>query len=112
MKNLDLPVIAWLVFLGAALLEVAGDAAVRKGLHGSSLATIIAGGLMLAGYGLLVNTVRWDFSRLLGVYVVVFALVSVSWGRFVFGEHVPFSTWLGLAIIVTGGLVIQLGQGH
>ena len=60
-------------------------------------------------YGLLVNTVRWDFSRLLGVYVAVFALVSVMCGRFVFGESVPNSTWVGLAIIVAGGLVIQFG---
>jgi small multidrug resistance family-3 protein len=66
---------------------------------------------MLAGYGLLVNTVRWDFSRLLGVYVAVFALVSVMCGRFVFGESVPNSTWVGLAVIVAGGLVIQFG-GH
>lgn len=107
-----MPVVAWLVFLGSALLEVGGDAVVRKGLRGSSVAVIVAGGLMLAGYGLLVNTVKWDFSKLLGVYVVVFALVSVSCGRFVFGENVPASTWLGLAIIVMGGLVIQFGHPH
>ena len=56
---------------------------------------ILAGGIMLAGYGLLVNTVRWDFSRLLGVYVAVFAVVSVVCGRFIFGESVPNSTWIG-----------------
>ena len=71
---------------------------------------IVAGGLMLAAYGLLVNTVRWDFSKLLGVYVAVFALVSVLCGRFVFGEEVPLATWLGLAIIVIGGMVIQFGR--
>ena len=109
MEKFDLPFAAWLVFLGSALLEVGGDAVVRKGLHGANIVIILAGGLMLAAYGLLVNTVRWDFSRLLGVYVAVFALVSVMCGRFVFGEIVPGSTWLGLAIIVAGGLVIQFG---
>ncbi len=108
-KFTALPVAAWLVFLGSALLEVGGDAVVRKGLHGANVVIILAGGIMLAAYGLLVNTVRWDFSRLLGVYVAIFAIVSVMCGRFVFGESVPNSTWVGLGIIVAGGMVIQFG---
>ncbi len=112
MGNFDLPVAAWLVFFGSALLEVGGDAVVRRGLHGSNAIIILAGGIMLACYGLLVNTVSWDFSRLLGVYVAVFAVVSVMCGRFLFGEIVPNSTWLGLAIIVAGGMVIQFGHAH
>jgi small multidrug resistance family-3 protein len=35
--------IAWLIFIAAALLEVSGDAAVRRGLRGGGLAFIIAG---------------------------------------------------------------------
>ena len=112
MEKFDLPVVAWLVFFGSALLEVGGDAVIRNGLRGSNLIVITFGGLMLASYGMLVNTVRWDFSKLLGVYVVVFALVSVLFGRFVFGENVPISTWLGLGIIIIGGLVIQFGRAH
>ena len=100
---------AWFIFFAAATLEVAGDAVIRKGLRGSALWLIVAGFLMLGGYGMVVNTVRWDFSRLLGVYVAVFALVSVLAGRFLFRETVPLTTWLGLAIIVAGGAVIQLG---
>lgn len=111
MDQFNLPFGAWLIFFGSALLEVGGDAVVRKGLRGASLAIIMIGGLMLAGYGLLVNTVRWDFSKMLGVYVAVFAVVSVLCGRSVFGEGVPYSTWLGLLIIVVGGLVIQFGHG-
>jgi small multidrug resistance family-3 protein len=53
--------------------------------------------------------VKWDFSRLLGVYVAIFAAVSILAGRFVFNETIPSSTWLGLAIIIVGGSVIQLG---
>jgi small multidrug resistance family-3 protein len=101
--------VAWLIFIAAATLEVAGDAVIRKGLRGSIAWFIIAGFLMLGGYGVVVNTVKWDFSRLLGVYVAVFAVVSVMAGRFVFRETIPASTWLGLAIIVIGGAVIQAG---
>jgi multidrug transporter EmrE-like cation transporter len=106
----SLPIMAWLVFVGAAVLEVGGDAAVRRGLRSPSWPFAVAGCLMLAGYGLLINLVRWDFSKLLGVYVAVFAVLSVLCGRFVFREDVPIATWAGLALIVLGGLVIQFGS--
>jgi drug/metabolite transporter superfamily protein YnfA len=102
--------ISWLVFIVSAVLEVGGDAAMRKGLRGSGASFIVAGFLILGGYGLLVNTVKWDFSKLLGVYVAVFAAISILVGRFYFKEDVPTSTWAGLIVIVLGGLIIQFGQ--
>ena len=104
-----MPVVAWLIFVAAAVLEVAGDAVIRKGLRGSGLAFIALGFVMLGCYGLVVNLLQWDFSRLLGVYVAVFAVVSVLCGRFAFGDDLPVSTWIGLVIIVVGGLIIQFG---
>ena len=80
-------------------------------LRGSGWAVIAAGCVVLACYGLMVNTVKWDFSKLLGVYVAVFAVVSVLCGLLAFKETVPISTWLGLGLIVVGGLVIQFGHG-
>ncbi len=106
MKNF----LALLIFLGAAALEVGGDAVVRKGLRGSGLPVILLGAIMLGLYGVVVNTVRWDFSKLLGVYVAVFALVSVLFGRFLFKENVSVSTLTGLSCIVIGGLIIQFGD--
>ena len=102
-------VFAWLVFVTAACLEMTGDATVRRGLRGGGLPWVLGGCALLAGYGLLVNTVRWDFSKLIGVYVAFFALASVLCGRFVLHESVPASTWLGLAFIIVGGLIIQFG---
>ena len=101
--------IPWCVFVAAAVFEVAGDAVIRRGLRGGGLAVVVTGFVMLGCYGLVVNQLAWDFSRLLGVYVGVFAATSVLCGRIVFGEDIPASTWVGLAIIVAGGLVIQLG---
>jgi multidrug transporter EmrE-like cation transporter len=101
--------IAWFVFIGAAILEVGGDAIIRKGLQKTNLAFIISGVVILGCYGLVVNIVKWDFSKLLGVYVAIFALISVFFGLFVFKENVPVSTWAGLALIVGGGIVIQFG---
>jgi small multidrug resistance family-3 protein len=105
-------VFAWLVFAGAACLEMAGDAVVRRGLRGGlrgGWLWILGGCAALASYSLLVNSVQWDFSRLIGVYVAFFALASVLCGRFILHENVPPSTWLGLAVIIAGGLIIQFG---
>ena len=100
----------WLIFVAAALLEVGGDATVRRGLRGRSVLLVVAGFVTLGCYGLVVNTVKWDFSRLIGAYVAFFALVSVLVGRFLFQEEVPVSTWCGLVLIIAGGLVIQFGR--
>jgi len=100
----------WLAFITAALLEVAGDAVVRKGLRGHELAVVLLGCALLGCYGLVVNSVTWDFSKLLGVYIAFFALVSILCGRLVFRESVPASTWVGLALIMAGGLFIQFGH--
>ena len=100
---------AWIIFAAAALLEVGGDAIVRKGLRGHHPLWIVVGMLTLGCYGLLVNVVRWDFSKLLGVYVAVFAVVSILFGQIVFHEKISTATWIGLLLIVVGGLTIQFG---
>ena len=100
----------WLVFIIAALLEVGGDAVIRHGLRGKSTALIVAGFVTLGCYGLVVNSVKWDFSRLIGVYVGFFALASLLVGRIAFKETISTSTWIGLGLILAGGMVIQFGQ--
>ena len=102
--------LAWLIFIAAAILEVGGDAVVRKGLRGSGLITIMLGFIMLGCYGVVVNMVKWDFSKLLGVYVAIFALISILFGRFVFKENIPTATWIGLSVIMCGGMIVQFGD--
>jgi small multidrug resistance family-3 protein len=102
--------LAWFIFIGAAILEVGGDAVVRKGLRGSGMLVILSGCAMLGLYGVFVNMVKWDFSKLLGVYVAIFALISILFGRFVFKEHISNATWLGLTVIICGAMIIQFGN--
>ncbi len=101
---------AWFIFICAAILEVGGDAVVRRGLRGNNLMIIMTGFVVLGSYGVVVNMVKWDFSKLLGVYVAVFALISILFGKFVFQENIPNSTWIGLAVIICGGMIIQFGN--
>ncbi len=107
---MQVPIVAWVVFIAAAVLEVAGDAVIRKGLRGAGIGIVLVGCVILGLYGVVVNLVSWDFSKLLGVYVAVFAIVSVFCGLLIFDEAVPASTWAGLLMIVAGGLVIQFGS--
>ena len=93
----------------AAVFEVGGDALIRRGLDGRGLTWIFVGFVVLGTYGILVNLVGLDFSRLLGAYVGWFAVVSIAFGRFVFGDQIAPSTWFGLALIAAGSGVIQFG---
>ena len=101
---------ALVVFVGAAVLEVLGDALIRKGMRGSGVAMVAIGMAVLGAYGVVVNLLDLDFSRLLGAYVGIFAVVSVIIGRWVFKDQIPVSTWIGLAIILAGSMVIHLGR--
>jgi small multidrug resistance family-3 protein len=101
--------LAQLLFVAAAALEVGGDAAIRTGLRGGRPLWIVVGFLVLGSYGVVVNLIPLDFSKLLGIYVGVFAVVSVAVGRFVFAERVATTTWVGLAVILAGSAIIQLG---
>jgi small multidrug resistance family-3 protein len=101
---------AWLIFISAALLEVSGDAVIRRGLRGRSPVWILLGCAVLAGYGLAVNAVKWEFSKLLGAYMAFFALVSILFGKLILRETIPLSTWLGLVLIILGGMLIQFGR--
>jgi drug/metabolite transporter superfamily protein YnfA len=99
------------VLIGAAVLEVGGDSLIRKGMRGGGLALVGLGFVVLGSYGVLVNLLDINFSKLLGAYVGVFAVISVLVGRLTFRDHVPASTWAGLAVILGGSLIIHFGRG-
>ena len=98
------------VFIGAAILEVAGDAFIRSGLRGGGFALVALGFVVLGSYGVVVNLLHVDFSRLLGTYIGVFAIVSILVGRFWFSEDVPSTTWAGLGVVLLGSLIIYFGH--
>ncbi len=93
----------------AAGLELGGDALIRIGLLDSAWRWVALGGLMLFAYGLTVNVYRKvDFGQLMGVYIAVFFVVSQLLSIGLFKERPSLSLVFGGALIVTGGLVIQL----
>ncbi len=109
------PLTIYAVLLLAAVLEAAGDALVRKGLHDhQGLARILLftlGALVLFGYGLVLNAPPWDFGRLLGVYITLFFVVAQAMNLFVFEGRPTQSTLAGGSLIVAGGLVMTFWRG-
>ncbi len=106
MKN---PSVQLLIMLAAAAFEVAGDAMIRSGLRGKGWAMVLVGFIVLGFYGIIVNQLPIDFSKLLGSYVGFFALVSVACGWIVFDERIAATTWLGLGVVIVGSLIMQFG---
>ena len=101
--------ITLLFLLLAAVLEAGGDALVRLGLRSPvplRVAFLLAGGVVLFVYGCAVNAPRWDFGRLLGVYLVFFFIVAQLIGWLAFRQAPSRATLLGGAFIVAGGLIV------
>lgn len=94
----------------AALLEAGGDSFFQAGFYRSAGnrrgLEILGGAVLLACYGAAVNTPRWDFGRLIGVYVVFFFLFAQVINRVRFGERPSMPVWAGGALMVAGGAVM------
>jgi small multidrug resistance family-3 protein len=97
--------------LAAAIFEVGGDAMIRAGLRGYGWVLAGLGVATLGAYGVVVNLLAIDFSKALATYVAFFAIVSVAFGRWIFAEKVPGSTWAGLGVILLGSAIVQFGVG-
>ena len=96
----------------AAFLEAYGDSCFQSALYrvsGMSRALAFVGGAVsLAAYGLMVNAPRWEFGRLLGVYVVLFFLLAQIVARVKFGQSPTLPILIGGAFIVAGGVIISV----
>ncbi len=95
------------ILIGAAILEVGGDALIRFGLAGAR-GWIVAGAAVLTTYGIVVNQGTLDFGRLMGVYIAVFFVVSQLIAFAIFHQPPTRATLAGGALVVAGGLVMML----
>ncbi|MGA2087134.1 MAG: hypothetical protein ABSG60_16620 [Terracidiphilus sp.] len=109
------PLGAFGVLTLAAFLEAYGDSFFQVGFYRSSglgrVLAFVAGAAVLAAYGSVVNAPRWDFGKLLGVYVVLFFLMAQLLARVRFGQSPTPPIYAGGALIVAGGLVMAFWKG-
>lgn len=117
----------WSILSVSAIFEVVGDALIREGERSRGFWFIVPGFFILGFYGVILNLLsrpEWastwihvellrligpevTFSMLLGVYVAVFASVSIIGNALFSSEKVPLSTWVGGSIIFLGGLFLR-----
>jgi small multidrug resistance family-3 protein len=96
--------VAWFFLVGAACLEVGGDALVRWGIKSGQILGFVLGGMALLTYGVMVNLPKWDFSQLLGIYIVLFFIVSQLAGYFIFHEALSQGRLAGGLLMAAGGI--------
>ena len=77
----------------------------RTGLQGKQVGFAI-GALLLIVYGLVVNLSKLDFSKLMGVYIAVFFVVSQIIAVTIFKEKIHPPVLVGGALIIAGGCVM------
>lgn len=106
MKMLQhVPVLVFLLI--ATALEACGDALVRKGIYNvagmTRLGAMLAGAVLLFGYGFTLNLAPLEFGRVVGLYI---ATLFVMWQII---NLIAFHTLPTLPIVVGGALVIAGG---
>ena len=104
------PLGAFVFLTVAAILESYGDSCFQAAMYHSkgsaSAGVAIAGAVVLVAYGVMVNLPRWDFGRLIGIYVAVFFISAQVINRVRFGHAPTPPIYAGGALIVAGGLVM------
>jgi len=109
------PVGTLFVLAIAAFLEAWGDSFFQSAFYRSAgtarVLSILCGALVLALYGSTVNLPRWDFGKLLGVYVVLFFLAAQLLAKVRFGQSPTLPIYAGGSLIVIGGCVVAFWQG-
>ncbi len=99
----------------ATTLEASGDAIIRIGLkqpHPLPMRVLLmlAGAVVLYGYGLTLNLSPLDWGRLVGGYVAVFFVVGQIINLVAFSTAPTLPIVVGGSFIIAGGLIITLWQ--
>ena len=101
-----------LLLLIATTLEVSGDAVVRLAIYGHAglarIALLLAGAILLLGYGSFVNTPPVDFARVVGLYIATLFVVWQIINWIVFRSLAGPPVWIGGILVIVGGAIITL----
>jgi drug/metabolite transporter superfamily protein YnfA len=99
----------------AAFLEAFGDSFFQAGFHHATgwgrVPALVAGAVVLAAYGSILNLPQWEFGRLIGVYAAVFFLMAQVLNKVRFGQSPSAPVYAGGALIAAGGLIMAFWRG-
>jgi hypothetical protein len=100
----------FIFILVATVLEVTGDAIIRKCLYNytgaARIGWFVAGGLLLFGYGTSLNLAPVEFNQVVGLYIATLFVVWQIINYFAFGTLPTIPILVGGSLIVAGGLLV------
>jgi small multidrug resistance family-3 protein len=106
--------IAVFILIVATTLEVCGDAIVRKSIYEYTGAYriffMIAGAILLFGYGYVLNLSPIEFSKVVGLYIAILFIMWQVINYAVFRTVPSLSLIVGGGMIVLGGLIVTFGK--
>lgn len=99
----------------ATVLEVTGDAMIRKTIYEHTGAARIAfgilGALLLFGYGFFLNLAPVEFGKVVGLYIATLFVMWQIISYFTFKSVPTVPMMIGGSLIVAGGLLITFWRG-
>ena len=94
----------------ATTLEVTGDAIVRKAMYEHAgqarIALLLAGAILLLGYGFSLNLAPVPFVRIVGLYIATLFIVWQIISAITFRTRPTIPIIVGGSLIVIGGLIV------
>jgi hypothetical protein len=97
--------------IAATTLEASGDAIVRKGLFDRTglarIGVLLAGAVLLFGYGVMLNLAPQPFERLVGLYIATLFVVWQIISFIAFGSVPSPPILIGGGLIIIGGLIVS-----
>lgn len=103
--------VVWAFLIAATTLEASGDAAVRTGLFNRAgparIGLLLAGAVLLFGYGVMLNLAPQPFERVVGLYIATLFVVWQAISFIAFRSIPSLPILIGGALIVLGGLIVS-----
>ena len=94
----------------ATILEVIGDAIIRTSIYNHTglarAGLMLAGALLLFGYGFAINLAPVEFGQVVGLYIATLFVVWQTINFIGFGTLPTLPIIVGGAFIITGGVIV------
>ena len=98
----------------ATILEVTGDAIIRTSVYNHTgfarIALMLAGGILLLGYGTSINLAPVEFGQVVGLYIATLFVVWQTINFIAFKTVPSIPVLVGGAFIVAGGLIVTFWE--
>ncbi len=113
--NLPQTLTAIAFLLVATTLEVNGDALLRLAIYNHTgigrLGLLLAGAILLFGYGFTLNLAPLEFGQVVGLYIATLFVVWQIVNYLTFRTLPTLPILVGGTLIIAGGLVITFWKG-